>query len=154
MKKKSFYTFHNTMDNWILKSHLVYRYNTFKIALIWHSFFSFNSLRIQSLLNMKLYKLKKNDTLKLKRVIEDYNKVHENRVSVNAKNHNFKCKSKMRIPLINAQIPQLLLVECNIHYIKHGSCCIWHYRVWSLSHHQPRPSATPPHLIRTAGAAA
>lgn len=32
------------------------------------------SLRIQSLLNMKLYKLKKNDTLKLKRVIEDYNK--------------------------------------------------------------------------------
>lgn len=37
---------------------------------------------------MKLYKLKKNDTLKLKRVIEDYNKVHENRVSVNAKNHN------------------------------------------------------------------
>ncbi|XP_062566618.1 AF4/FMR2 family member 4-like [Saccostrea cucullata] len=32
------------------------------------------SLRIQSLLNLKLYKLKKNDTLKLKRAIEDYNK--------------------------------------------------------------------------------
>lgn len=51
--------------------------------------FLFNSLRIQSLLNMKLYKLKKNDTLKLKRVIEDYNKVHGNWVSVNDKNQTF-----------------------------------------------------------------
>lgn len=51
--------------------------------------FLFNSLRIQSLLNMKLYKLKKNDTLKLKRVIEDYNKVHGNWVSVNDKNCTF-----------------------------------------------------------------
>lgn len=50
---------------------------------------------------MKLYKLKKNDILKLKRVIEDYNKVYENRVLVNVKNYNFKCKLRMRILLIN-----------------------------------------------------